>query len=87
MTMNNKVLVKLYVPKIQEEYDVLIPLNKRICNVIPLLIKAVKELSRGYYDPKDETPLLYDKLSAKQYELKNTVKSSNIKNGTEIILI
>ena len=37
----NKILVKLYVPMIEEQYDVWIPLNKRIYNVINLLIKAV----------------------------------------------
>ena len=83
---NNKVLVKLYVPKIEMEYDVMIPINKRINNVIPLLARAVRELTRGYYDP-GEPPMLYDKSNAKMYDLKDTVKSAKIRNGTEIIMI
>ncbi len=83
---NNKVLVKLYVPKIEMEYDVLIPINKRINNVIPLLVRAVDELTRGYYHPS-HPPMLYDKSNAKQYDLKDTIKSSKIRNGTELIMI
>lgn len=42
----NKVLVRLYVPKLDEQYDIKIPLNRRIYNVIKLLNKAIYELSR-----------------------------------------
>ncbi len=84
--MMNKILVKLYVPIIEEEYDVWIPLNKRVYNVINLLIKAVYEFSGGYYKP-NKMPLLYDKLTAKPYELNQSIKEANIRNGSEIILI
>ena len=40
----NKVLVKLYVPIIEEQYDIWVPLNRKICNVIKLLIKAYFEM-------------------------------------------
>lgn len=82
----NKVLVKLYVPKLEAQYDVWIPLNKRIYNIINLLIKSVNEFSGGYYKPK-EIPVLYDKLTAEPYDINLTVKESTIRNGTEIILI
>ena len=42
MKMDN-VLVKLYVPMIEEIYDVWIPSHKRIYNVILLLVKAINE--------------------------------------------
>ena len=84
--MMNKILVKLYVPIIGGEYDIWIPLNKRIYNVINLLVKAVYEFSGGYYKP-DTLPLLYDKSTAKPYELNQSIKETNIRNGSEIILI
>lgn len=82
----NKILVKLYVPTIDAQYDVWIPLNKKIGNVVKLLIQAINELSGGYYVPR-QMPVLYDKLTAKEYDVNLTVKESGIINGTEIVII
>lgn len=82
----NKILVKLYVPMLEEEYDVWLPLNKKIYKVISLLVQAVNEFSGGYYKPK-KMPILYDKLTAAPYDVNLTVKKSTIRNGTEIVLI
>ncbi len=82
----NKVLVKLYVPQIDEVYDVWIPSHKKIYNVILLLIKAINELNEGCYKPK-KMPFLYDKLTATKYDISMTVKETTIRSGTEIILL
>ena len=82
----NKVLVKVYVPIIEEQYDILIPLNRRIYNVIKMLVKAINELSNGYYEPKNE-PRLYDKITAMPYNENLSIRESNIRNGTELILL
>ena len=82
----NKVLVKVYVPIIEEQYDILIPLNRRIYNVIKLLVKAINELSNGYYEQKEE-PMLYDKITAIPYDENLSIRESNIRNGTELILL
>ena len=82
----NKVLVKLNVPLLEKEYDIWLPLNKKISNVIVLLVKDVNEFCGGYYTPK-EMPLLYDKITGYAYNVNLTIKDANIKNGTEIILI
>ena len=82
----NKVLVKLSVPLIEEQYDVFIPLNKKICNVIKLLAKAIYELSDGEYNPKT-MPVLYDKSTNRPYKMTINVKEAGIKNATELILM
>ena len=82
----NKVLVKVYVPIIEEQYDILIPLNRRIYNVIRLITKAINELSNGYYEPT-KMPVLYDKITAKPYDENLSIRESDIRNGTELILI
>lgn len=82
----NKVLVKLYVPLLEEQYDIWLPLNKKISNIILLLAKAVNEFSGGYYKPT-KMPVLYDRLTAIPYDMNLNVKDANIKNGTEIVLI
>ena len=82
----NKVLVKLYVPNIDEQYDIWLPINKKLYKVIVLLIKAVYDFSDGQYNPK-HIPKLYDKATAKEYDINLNAKEANIRNGTEIILI
>lgn len=82
----NKVIIKVYVPFLEEQYDVWIPINKRIHRVISLLIKAINELSEGNYKPT-EVPLLYDKSNAKIIDINSTVKEAKIKNGSELILL
>lgn len=82
----NKVLIKLYVPIMEYEYDVWIPVNKKVHNVILLLLKGLNELSTGEYEPT-KMPMLYDKMTAKLYNINLTVKENNIINGSELILI
>ena len=82
----NKVLIKLYVPAIEKEYDIWLPINKKIYKIVNMLEKSVNELCGGYYIPT-KTAMLYDKNTAKPYDMNLNVKENNIKNGTEIILI
>ena len=82
----NKILVRLYVPMLDQQYDVKLPLNKTIDRVIDLLVKAVGEFSDDYYKPK-KRPILYDKLTAEPYNINLKVKNSGIRNSSEIILM
>lgn len=82
----NKVLIKLYVPTIEENYNVWIPLNKRIYNVKKLLVKVIQEFTSGEYNPIG-MPKIYDKQTGIEYNEEQIVEDTNIRNGTEIILI
>ena len=82
----NKILVSIYVPALEENYDFWIPINKKIYKIILLLIKIINESSGDYYRPTTMA-LLYDKLTAKPYDINMTVKDNQIGNGTEMILI
>ena len=84
--MTNKIIVKLYVPILEKKYDVFLPINKKIYNIVKLLVKALNEFSGESFNP-ELLPVLYDKITAEPYDYNLTVKESNIKNGTEIILI
>ena len=84
--MDNKILVRLYIPKIEEQYDVTIPLDKQIYVIIQLLVKAVNELSGGYYKPS-KMPMLYDKITAKAYDVNLTVIESTLRNASEVVLL
>ena len=86
MMKMNKVLVKLYVPVFEEQFDVWIPLNRKIYNVIDLLVKVVDDFNGGNYTPKRK-PVLYNKITAEPYNINMNVKEAGIKNSTEIVLI
>ena len=82
----NKILVEIYIPIIEEKYDVWLPKNKKIYNIIELLLKGIYELSKEEYYG-DKYPTLYNKLTGKFYDLNAIIKDTDIKNGTQLILI
>jgi hypothetical protein len=82
----NKIYVILYVPLIAEKYEIMIPVSKKLNCILSLLVKSVNELSGGSY-PLDRNNLLYKKKNGQPYDLNITVKESDIRNGSEIILV
>ena len=62
----DKVLVKVYVPMLEGVYDVWIPSNKKIYEIIILLSRAISELSEGDYDPK-ALHTIYYKINAQEF--------------------
>ena len=82
----NKVLVKLYVPAIEQQYEILIPLNKKIYDIIILLTKGINDLYEEEYNPT-EMPNLYNKLTCQNYDINLRVCDTDIRNATELILI
>ncbi len=83
--MNNKVFIVVQVPLIEQQYEVYIPIGKKIHKVSQILSKAVSELSGGHYPIKEST--LYSKVTGKPYNINMTVKDTDIRNGSEVILI
>lgn len=84
--MNNKVLVDVIVPLLEEKYQVYIPINKRISVVIRLIENALKEMTNGYYPIKEDSVII-DVESGNVYDINITVKESKMINGSKIILL
>lgn len=83
--MDNKILVKLIVPELETTYNIYLPLTKRIGNVINLLIKSLIDLGYDYdFNPKIA---LYNKKTGEKYPSNSIIYNTNIKNGTELILL
>lgn len=82
----NKVFIIVNVPLIEESYEVYIPIGKKIHKVSAILAKAISELSGGHY-PANKEATLYSKVTGKPYNINLTVKDTDIRNGTEVILI
>lgn len=79
----NRVLINLYVPAIEKEYDVWIPLNKKVYNVIILIIKGLRDEN---YIPQN-MPLLYNKITGQCYKTDVNIQDTDIRNATELILV
>ena len=47
--MNNKVLVTFSVPSLEAKYDIFIPVNRKVYNVINMVKNSLYELSNGAF--------------------------------------
>lgn len=84
--MNNKVIVKIIVPKLEMTFDVFIPVSKKISTVCYLLTKSISELTNGEYIINDYINI-YNKETKEMYQFDQIVKDTNIRNGSELILL
>ena len=82
----NKILVLVYIPEIEQEYDVYIPINKKIGTIKKYLISSIEEFNDGNVSNIEKLKL-YDKESSMKYNNDTLVKDSEIKNGTKLILM
>ena len=83
---NNKILIRLYVPLIEKSYDLYIPINKKIGTIKSLIEKGLNELTDNVYMPSKETNF-YSKETGSIYDINQTVRDTDLKNGSKIILI
>ena len=84
--MEYRVLVILYVPVLEKEYNCFIPINKKVQNVINLLSKALYEMNDNNFD-LEHNHTLYIKDNGKELNKNIRVKDTGVKNATELIII
>ena len=82
----NKILVIVYVPVIDEKYDIFIPINKKIGTIKKVLISTISELSETDLTIF-ENMKLYDKVSGSILDNNIYVNASELENGSELILL
>ncbi len=82
----DKILISVYVLAIDEEYDMFIPINEKVSNVVDLIQQSVNELSGGYYQINSKA-LLYNGIDGNIINSNNIVKFSGLKNGSRLLLI
>lgn len=84
--MKNKILVELHIPQIDEKYNIYLPLNKNIANIIILVSKAAKEIN-NLKELDLSNSSLYNGDSGLKYNPDLIIRDSNIRNGTKLILM
>ena len=81
----DKVLVTIYVPSIDENYNVYLPINLKLLDVINAFQNDLVNLSNNNYEII-ENPILYNDMDGKILNLNNIVKDCGIKMGCKILL-
>lgn len=84
--MSNKILIEVYVPLIEKEFDVLVPVNKKIRNVTRLINSTINDLSNGSW-PADKKVRLFNRINGLLLESKLNVKEAGLVNGSQVVLI
>lgn len=84
--MNNKVLIRLWVPEIDEVYDLFIPVNEFVWKINQMIVHCVNGLSSGALD-KEKKYVLINKTTGVVYSNNSLVIETDIRNATELLLV
>lgn len=84
--MNDKALVEIVVPAAGQKFDVFIPLESRMSDVVKMVASALSDLSEGSYKATD-TAILCDADTGIIYNVNMEVAELGIKNGSRLMLI
>ena len=83
--MNNKVLIKLIVPEIDEEFDIFIPVHEIIWKIKKMLVKCVNDVKGVSFDMNKDYILL-KKENNRLYKNNELVIDTDIRNASELLL-
>lgn len=81
----NKVNVVLLVPSIGEKYNLFLPVNKTVGEIIAILNNSINELT-GYFPINNNLSIL-NVMNLKIYEYDVELINTDIKNGSFLALI
>ena len=84
--MNNKVLVSLKVPELDTTFDIFLPVNKKIGNIIILLNKMLNDISDGTYSISNKFAL-FNIDTEELYKPDVLLINTSIRNGTKLLMI
>lgn len=84
--MNNKALVEISVPASNQKFDVYIPLESKMSEVVKMVAGAISDLSDGKYKATDEA-ILCDADTGIIYNVNIEVAELGIKTGSHLMLI
>ena len=83
--MQNKVLVKMIVPTLDENFDLFIPVNELIWKIKRLAAKAISDLSNTPLKGTDF--ILLNKETGRCYDNNELVINTDIRNSSELLLL
>ena len=84
--MKNKINIDIFVPTLKETYNLFIPVNESVGEIIKLVNQAINELTNGEFPISNQLSLINAYTNA-YYHLDYSVKDNKIENGSKLILI
>lgn len=85
--MNNKYLITIIIPNCDLEYDLFVPINKKVGTIKEKIVKSLYEVTKGQFFKTPNEVNFIDKVSGIEIPNDLYVKNSVIKNGTKILVI
>jgi hypothetical protein len=82
----NKVLVEIFLPAAGKSFDVYLPLESQMSEVVMLVSTLLSDLSDGKYKANDNA-VLCDAASGIIYNINMTIAELGITNGSKLMLI
>ncbi len=83
--MDFKVYVVIEAPVLDKEFEVLVPIDRRIHDLVSLMKQSIPAFSTNYYE--NNSIQVFNKITGKIYDMNLIIKDSDIKTGTKLILI
>lgn len=82
----NKILLEVYLPLLEQSYEIFVPTHNKIQNIIDLTIKAVGEMLDDN-TLTNENKVLCSKKDGRIYDNNMNIKESGLENGSQVVLI
>lgn len=82
----DKVLVEIFVPVLNNSFDIFIPLQSQMYEVLEMIKKAVTDISEGRFMANPNTTLCY-RRDGTIININLSVYELGIRNGSKLMLI
>ena len=83
--MDYKVLVNIFVPETEQVFEMYIPINKTVSQVLILAIKLINNITCDVY-PIKTTAKLYNRRTKEIYDDSVLIRDTTIRNGSQLII-
>lgn len=84
--MNNKVLIRIIMPILDESFNCFIPVNEVIWKLKKLIIKSISDLSGLSLDMRADYVMI-NKDNGRIYKSNEIVINTDIRNGSELVMM
>ena len=87
MMMNHKILVNIYVLKLNKYFEVYIAINERLVIIIEELLKAIGQIYDYDLQILKEHSIVLNMVTGVQYSLEQVIIDTDIRNGTKLLIL
>lgn len=83
--MQERILISLFVPAAEKDFEVFIPANEILQHILPLIQHATQEVSGGKYAADEDAVLIDEKENI--LDINRSVLEQGVINGSRLTLI